>query len=94
MNYRRARFLFVAIASVMAVAITGCGTTAHVEKDASVNFTKYKTYSWVSEKEKSLKRPQTAIISWITMLNLLLQKNCKKTGGGRIEVKPAGFAGL
>ncbi|MEJ7737135.1 MAG: DUF4136 domain-containing protein [Chitinophagaceae bacterium] len=55
MNYRKASPLFVVMAILMAFATVGCGTTAHVEKDESVNFTKYKTYSWVSDKEKSLK---------------------------------------
>ncbi len=47
--------LFIAMAAMITIATYGCAATAHVEKDASVNFRNYKTYSWVSEKEKSLK---------------------------------------
>ncbi|MEO5995297.1 MAG: DUF4136 domain-containing protein [Chitinophagaceae bacterium] len=47
--------LFLVMAALFSMAIMGCGTTAHVEKDDAVNFKNYKTYSWVSEKEKSLK---------------------------------------
>ena len=47
--------LFVVMAAVIAMGTVGCGATAHIEKDDSVNFKKYKTYYWVGEKEKSLK---------------------------------------
>ena len=43
------------MAALFSMVVISCGTTAHVEKDDAVNFKKYKTYSWVNEKEKSLK---------------------------------------
>lgn len=34
------------------VLFTGCASVAHVEKDDSVNFSKYKTYAWVETTEE------------------------------------------
>jgi uncharacterized protein DUF4136 len=55
MKNRPSNILFVVMAAIMTMTAIGCSSSAHVEKDDSVNFRKYKTYSWVSEKEKSLK---------------------------------------
>jgi len=55
MNSRKDATLILVIASIFSMAVISCGTIAHVEKDEAVNFKNYKTYSWVSENEKSLK---------------------------------------
>ena len=55
MKTRAGNFFLIVIAAFIAMTAVGCAATAHVEKDDSVNFRKYKTYSWVSEQEKSLK---------------------------------------
>jgi hypothetical protein len=51
---KRNNFILVVMAAIFAITTVACGTTAHIEKDQSVNFNRYKTYSWVSEKDKSL----------------------------------------
>src|SRR5947199_2709883 len=45
----KGRFMLLALA-FLAMAFAGCGVAAHVEKDETVNFQKYKTYSWVTGK--------------------------------------------
>jgi hypothetical protein len=55
MNKHRSNWMLVVVAFVIAVTTIACGTTAHIEKDETVNFNRYKTYSWVSEQEKPLK---------------------------------------
>jgi hypothetical protein len=51
----RNNFILVVMAAIIAITTLACGATAHIEKDETVNFNRYKTYSWVSEKDKSLK---------------------------------------
>ena len=51
----RNNIMLMLIAVVIAITAMACGATAHIEKDETVNFSKYKTYAWVSEKEKSVK---------------------------------------
>ncbi|MEJ7913984.1 MAG: DUF4136 domain-containing protein [Chitinophagaceae bacterium] len=68
MKTRARTFVFVLVAAFTAMAAIGCSATAHVEKDETVNFKKFKTYSWVSEKEKPLKERQS---------NHLIDKNVK-----------------
>ncbi|MGV3657712.1 MAG: DUF4136 domain-containing protein [Chitinophagaceae bacterium] len=42
-------FLFMVFAGLL---LTGCASVAYVEKDDTVNFSNYKTYTWVDTKEK------------------------------------------
>ena len=36
---------------VAGLALASCGSVAHIEKDDTVNFSKYKTYAWVNSSE-------------------------------------------
>ena len=45
MKKRVSLIIFTMMAFVFAFLITGCGTVAHVEKDETVNFARYKTYA-------------------------------------------------
>jgi Domain of unknown function (DUF4136) len=40
-------FKYIGAAFLVAFVISACSTPVHVEKDNSVNFSKYKTYMWV-----------------------------------------------
>jgi hypothetical protein len=51
----RNNIMLMLMAVIIAITAMACGATAHIEKDETVNFSKYKTYAWVSEKEKSVK---------------------------------------
>ena len=45
------RFRSLAVAAVAGLMLAGCASVAHVEKDDSVNFQHYKTFSWVETQE-------------------------------------------
>lgn len=66
----------VFMALVIAVTAVACGTTAHIEKDESVNFNRYKTYSWLSEEEKPLKEKNS---------NHLTDRNIKHAVAKQLE---------
>lgn len=86
MKKRTAYIMFVALAAI-GLTLTGCSTTAHVEKDNTVNFTKYKTYSWVSEKEKSLKdRNSNNLVD--AHVRSAVAKELKKNGWVETKAKP------
>jgi len=86
MKKRTACIMFVALAAI-GLTITGCGTTAHVEKDNTVNFTKYKTYSWVNEKEKSLKdRNSNHLVD--AHVRSAVAKELKKNGWVETKAQP------
>lgn len=42
---------FLSIAIFSGLLLAGCANVAHIEKDQTVNFSKYHTYSWVNTKE-------------------------------------------
>ena len=42
---------FGAVALSAALFVTGCASSAHIEKDKSADFSKYKTYAWVEKPE-------------------------------------------
>lgn len=86
MKKRTAYCMFVVLAAI-GLTIAGCSTTAHIEKDDTVNFTKYKTYSWVSEKEKSLKdRNSNHLVD--AHVRSAVAKELKKNGWVETKAKP------
>lgn len=55
--------LIVLLAVIVMIISAACSAVAHIEKDETVNFNNYKTFTWVSNKEKSLKaRNSNAIV--------------------------------
>ena len=46
------RFLnFFSAAALSGLLLAGCASVAHIEKDKTINFSKYQTYAWVDTKE-------------------------------------------
>ena len=43
---------FLGMVAVAGMLFTSCASVAHVEKDETVNFSKYKTFAWVKSEEK------------------------------------------
>jgi Domain of unknown function (DUF4136) len=76
---KKAHVFLGSILILAAIAFTGCGVSAHVEKDPSVNLNDYKTFAWIadqgeSKKEgKSYQNFQEKILK--DMVNEQLQKN-------------------
>jgi len=58
---------FLGIAALAGMLLTSCASVAHVEKDESVNFSKYKSFAWIDAKEQGE----------IKKANTLLEKNVK-----------------
>ena len=53
--------------------LAGCGTTAHVEKDKSVNFNQYQTYAWIQPNAKQKNKPANIMESTVkNIVNCLL----------------------
>ena len=68
-----------ALAIIAGMFLTGCASTAHIEKDQAINFSKYKTYSWLEkDKSKPVKanpRNDLAEQNIHNAVNVQLQKN-------------------
>lgn len=45
---KRSTWNTAAILFLFSIALVGCGTTAYIEKDDSIDFGKYKTFAWVT----------------------------------------------
>lgn len=67
-----------AVAISAALLITGCAGSAHIEKDKSADFSKYKTYAWVEKPEtkevKKTEKNELAEANIRNSVNLQLQK--------------------
>ena len=67
-----------AVAISVALLITGCAGSAHIEKDKSADFSKYKTYAWVEKPEtkevKKTEKNELAEANIRNSVNLQLQK--------------------
>lgn len=60
------------------VLLTGCGSTAHIEKDEATDLTKYKSYTWVAEDKSDSLRNKISDIAAQNIRNSVneeLQKN-------------------
>ena len=70
-----------------AITIVGCGTTAHIERDESVNFNQYKTYAWLSQPEdKKTDRSNDFVAS--TIKNAVDEQIEKNTSWKQVAKNP------
>lgn len=46
---KKTTIIFAGIFYLFSILIMSCGSTAHIEKDPSVDFGKYKTYTWIAK---------------------------------------------
>lgn len=44
--------LWLMIPVLAVIVLSGCGPTAHIEKDKQVNFSQYKTFAWAKEQNR------------------------------------------
>ena len=79
---------FGAVALSAALFVTGCAGNAHIEKDKSADFTKYKTYAWV-EKPESNEATQTKK-NELTETNLhnAVNEQLQKNGWREVNTNP------
>jgi Domain of unknown function (DUF4136) len=61
--------------AMLLFAFTSCVSTAHVEKDQSVNFSGYKTYSWIDNNDRGNKRNDLLEMNVHNSVNQELQKS-------------------
>ena len=74
----RSMIWVAAVAMSAALLITGCAGTAHIEKDKSADFSKYKTYAWAEKPEtneaKKARRNELTEANIRNSVNQQLQK--------------------
>jgi hypothetical protein len=66
---------FLGIAALAGMLLTSCASVAHVEKDESVNFSKYKSFAWIDAKEEGETKKA----------NTLLEKNVKSAVSAELQ---------
>lgn len=77
-----------AVVSLAALFITGCAGNAHIEKDKTVDFSKYKTYAWVEKPETN--ETKKALRNGLTETNVRNSVNAQlqKIGWKEVSVNP------
>ena len=77
-----------AVALSAALFVTGCAGTAHIEKDKSADFTKYKTYAWVGKPET--KETKKAMKNGLTETNIRnsVNEQLQKIGWKEVNANP------
>jgi hypothetical protein len=65
----------ICVWAILLFLFTSCVSTAHVEKDQSVNFSGYKTYSWISGEDRGNKRNDLLDMNVHNSVNQELQKS-------------------
>jgi Domain of unknown function (DUF4136) len=68
--------------------VTGCAGTAHIEKDKSADFSKYKTYAWAEKPES--KESKKALRSGLTETNMrnAVNEQLQKVGWKEVNKNP------
>jgi hypothetical protein len=83
----RSNIMLVLMAIVIAITAMACGATAHIEKDETVNFSSYKTYAWVSEKDKSLQERNSNHLT-DSHIKAAVAKQLQKAGWVESKTRP------
>lgn len=71
----RLKSFYVLVLAVGTMLLNSCGTTAHIEKDASADLNNYKTYTWVDKENKDQVKNEIAAQNLKAIVNDELQKN-------------------
>lgn len=77
------------LGSVLAITIllVGCGSTAHVEKDKTVNFKQFKTYAWAEPASTTDKPYKKGSLAWQT-IHETVDKELSKQGWNETKNNP------
>ena len=67
------------------VLFISCGSTAHIEKDETVNFRNYKTFAWLHGEDRKLEK-QSALAE--TKIKSAVSAELMKSGWREVKVKP------
>lgn len=67
--------------AVAALMIVGCSAPVHVEKDDTVDFSRYKTFAWVDKDGPGKKTGIEAMTSWNKSLKTQLQMRSTNKDG-------------
>ena len=79
---------FGAVALSAALFVTGCASNAHIEKDKSADFSKYKTYAWVEKPEsKDAKRTKKNELTETNIRNSV-NNQLQKIGWKEVNANP------
>jgi len=78
-------FKFFGLLAIAGILLASCGSTAHIEKDDTVNFSNYKTFAWVNSTETKSDSGQKAIT--LTEQNVRKAVNAELAKQGWREVK-------
>ena len=77
-----------AVAISAALFVTGCASTAHIEKDKAADFTKYKTYDWAEKPET--KETKKEMKNGLTETNIRnsVNEQLQKIGWKEVNANP------
>ena len=78
-------FKFFGLLTIAGILLASCGSTAHIEKDDTVNFSNYKTFAWVNSSETKSDSVQKAIS--LTEQNVRKAVNAELAKQGWREVR-------
>ena len=78
-------FKFFGLLTIAGILLASCGSTAHIEKDETVNFSNYKTFAWVNSSETKSDSVQKAIS--LTEQNVRKAVNAELAKQGWREVR-------
>jgi hypothetical protein len=85
---KRAHVLLGSILVLAALAFVGCGVSAHVEKDPSVNMSNYKTFAWLTDHSGSNKEGKSYQNFQEKSLKDMVNQQLEKNGMRMVKSNP------
>ncbi|MBC7866389.1 MAG: DUF4136 domain-containing protein [Gloeobacteraceae cyanobacterium ES-bin-316] len=83
---KKTTWIFAGLAALFSFTLISCASTAHIEKDDSVNFGNYKTFAWVEQTEKDSVRPNDLVEQKVKQV--VQQELEKNAGWKQVTSKP------
>ncbi len=71
--------------ALVSLLLVSCASTAHIEKDESINFSKYKTFTWLHGDDTKLEK-QSALAE--SKIRLAVSRELQKSGWKQVKNNP------
>ena len=76
----------VAVSALL--VLSGCAGTAHIEKDKSADFSKYRTYSWIDKPEEKGRKKNRRTELTETNIRNAVNEQLQKNGWREVSANP------
>ena len=83
---KKSKWISVGLVALFSVTLVGCASTAHIEKDDSIDFANYKTFAWIEKAASDSNKANDLVESKVK--NVVKQELEKNAGWKQVSSRP------